>query len=331
MLDVLLVTAGELETWKASPFDEAELVRAHGHVVAMRAAHERGSVRRTLVTGALRSSPVASYLRTGQRVDFMHHSEVPRYVAEVARTRALLPAHPFLRAAWIIDVLGVIHPFVDSNGGTARFMGSLELTRAWLPPLALSWEQRNGSFLVAIVTHDLAMLELVVYRTVQQELARLLLVGDAWSAAWDDRAAGRAGRWTALTDAAWARATGAPTVVDSPGAAGFARLARRGYRLPRATPHCLRWRVPGQVPVQIELAVASVRGGPSAWTIAVLGGSVGDDGALGPVIGPGAGIDEVSPVFVAAASELEADVDARFERWLDARIAQCTKGLSAWM
>jgi hypothetical protein len=326
--DVLLASPDELAAWKTLGLDEASLVRAHGHVIAMRAGLERGAKKRTLVTGALRTGPVFSQHRTGRLVSFIHARELPAQVAQVAASFEALPHHPFMRAAWTMEVLGAIHPFLDGNGGTARFLSSLELARAWLPPLALTAAQRSGAYIEAVVTHDLAALELVLYDTVQQELASLLVGEGGAAAAWDATARERAGRWEGLVDAAWRRAASASVERDDAGASGAARLARRGYRLPlRPAAHRASWRLTGPLPAQLDLAIAPVVGGGRRWQIAVLGASVGEGGELAAYLRR----DETAAVFVAVADEDDADVDLRFGRWLDGRIAQCLRGFATWM
>jgi hypothetical protein len=113
---------------------------------------------------------------------------------------------------------------------------------------------------------------------------------------------------------------------DVAGLDSLARLARRGYRFTRA-PRGVRWRLATPVPAQLELAIASVAGGGSRWLVAMLGASVGDEGMLGATP-----LSEFVPaVFVAAANEDDAEVDARFASWVALRLSQCTRGLAAWM
>ncbi|MGE0867610.1 MAG: Fic family protein [Kofleriaceae bacterium] len=233
VLDVLLLDGAELEGWVAMPLDEPGLVRAHGHVIAMRAGVERGAVNRILATGALRSGPVISHHRSGRMIQFPDPDEMRGYVRTLPQSVERLPLHPFMRAAWISDTLGSIHPFTDANGGTARFLSSLALVRAWLPPLVLSSKQRDSTYITAIVTHDHRALERVIYDAVQTELGTALLAGTGASATWDPASQARATTWIELADQAWCSAVGGQVMREASGAGGLARLARRGYRLAR--------------------------------------------------------------------------------------------------
>jgi len=305
-------------------------LRAHAHVTAMRAGVERSQIRRTLVTGSLRSKPVVTYHRSGQLVTFTPPEELPQRVAELAKIRARLPAHPFARAAWISQAIGAVHPFPDANGGTARFLSSLELARAWLPPLVLTGLQRNTTYVDAIVEadSDLGSLQDLMYDVVQQELGGLLAGGDAAPAVWDEPSRVRADAWTAVVDVAWRAAADLPIVMEEGTSATLARFARRGYRMPGApSPRLVRWTSAAPLPLQLELVVSPVRAGDALWTVASVEGSVGDNGALGPVLHR----EPIATVFVAPPTESDATVIPRFERWLAKRIGQCVRGLASWM
>jgi hypothetical protein len=328
VLGTLHLGRTELDAWKATSLDERGLLRAHAHVTAMRAALERDGSKRKLVTGALRDGPVVSYHRTGRILVFPPASELRAAVAEMATCLAALPSHPFLRAAWISDVIGGLHPFVDGNGGTARFLASLELARAWLPPIVLSSVQRNGAYIDSIVGHDLPRIEHWIYETMQRELANALLSGSGPPITSDAASDRRAERWVAEVDRAWRTTVGVPVDVDEPGPDGIARLVRRGYRMPRTpAPRCVRWSLRDPLPVQLELVITSVGAGGTTWQIAMLGASVARDGALGAML-----LSEWVPgVFIAAASEDDVEVSARFGPWLALRVSQCSRGLAAWM
>jgi len=175
---MMYVGAAELSTWHAMRLDERGLIRAHAHVIAMRAGVERAHLQRTLKAGALRATPVIAHTRGGDLFVFPHASEVKPAVARLASDLDSLPPHPFLRAAWLAHTVGAVHPFVDGNGGTMRLLASLELTRAWLPPFVLTESQRSTSYIDAVAgTRDLLPLLRVLYDVVQQELGALLLAG----------------------------------------------------------------------------------------------------------------------------------------------------------
>ncbi|MGE0546746.1 MAG: Fic family protein [Kofleriaceae bacterium] len=328
VLDTLSILESDLGNWLSMPLDEAGLIRAHRHVIATRAGLERGGTSRILATGSLRSVPVISHHRSGRLIRFAEPDEMRGYVRTLAEAVQRLPQHPFMRAGWISDTLGAIHAFTDGNGGTARFLSSLALARWWLPPLTLSQVQRNSSYIEAIVTHDHHALEHVIYESVQTELARVLLSETGPPAVWDHASRARANRWIDRTDQAWGAAAGGPSVRDEPGAAGLVRMARRGYRLPRSPlPVCTRWTPRVAVPVQFELAIAPVFGGATPWMVAVIGASLGHDGTLGILLHR----EPIVAIFVAVNAEDDDLVDARFERWLAARVDQSLRGLAAWM
>jgi len=234
-------------------------------------------------------------------------------------THRELPEHPFVRAAWIAHAIAAVHPFVDANGGTGRFLASLELSRAWLPPFVVTELQRNTSYIDAMVQADNATaMQHVVYDVVQQELAALLLAGPG--AAWTPSSRERADAWTKRVDAAWRTTSALPSTIEE---GSIARFVRRGYRVPRDA-HLVRWSTP---PMQFELMVAPVVAGDAVWTIASVLASVGDDGALSPLVHR----EPIATVFVAAPSEDEAQVTARFDLWLARRIDHSVRGLTAWM
>jgi hypothetical protein len=315
----------ELATWRATAFDERCLVRAQAHVTATRAGIERSELKRKLVSGGLRDRAVASQHRTGQLLMFPPAGDVPALIAQVAPWLDELPQNPFLRAAWISIVVGAIHPFLDGNGGTARFLSSVELARWWLPPVAILSVQRDGSYIEGVIALDVRRVEQEMYDAVQRGLATALLAGDHSDTVWSDDARRRVERWSALAGLS-VRSVVGPVAGDGAALDGLARLARRGYRFTRA-PRGVRWPLATPVPAQLELVIAAVAGGGAPWLVAMLGASVGDEGMLGATP-----LSEFVPaVFVAAANEDDAEVDARFSSWVALRLSQCTRGLAAWM
>jgi hypothetical protein len=110
--------------------------------------------------------------------------------------------------------------------------------------------------------------------------------------------------------------------------AAISRIVRTGVRLPATpAPMLTSWRVASPVPAQIDLAVAVLRGGPSTWTVAFIGGRAGDHAELGAAIER----QHVATYFVAASEEPDAIVQPRFRRWLDRRLDQIVRGLARWM
>lgn len=334
-LGVLLLSDEELEGWLARPLDEHSLVDAHHHVTSMRAGVEREQVRRHLTGSALRTGAVWAEHRGGARTVFTAAEDVPKHVAQLGAIAAELPAHPFMRASWMLQAIGAVHPFDDANGGTSRFFASLELARVSLPPLVLTVAQRNKSYIDALMesnrTRTVDQIALVVHDAVQGSLASLLLAGDASRASWDVTSHARVDRWFALAERTCRASFGAPleaacSHTDSP--AGIARLGRRGYRLalepaPRGT--SMHLTVP--LPINIDLVVSRLRGGPTSWLVAVLAGSIGERGVLAEV----QGAEPITAMFVTPDNEPDDIVDTRFAHWLDRRVEQCMRGLSPWM
>jgi hypothetical protein len=321
----LHIGAADLATWKTTAFDQRGLIRAHAHVTATRAGVERSDVKRRLVSGTLRDRAVASAHRTGQLLMFPPASDVPEMLATVAPWLAELPPNPFLRAAWIAIVVGAIHPFLDGNGGTGRFLASVELARAWLPPVSISSVQRDGSYIEGVIALDVVRVEREMYETVQRGLATALLAGDHGDTVWDDVTRRRADRLLSHAEL-HARSFLGPVAIGPGGPGTITRLARRGYRFTRS-PRCVQWTLRTPAPAQLELAIAHVVGGGTPWLVAMLGGSLAEDGVLGATP-----LSEWVPaVFVAAAHEDDAEVDARFGNWLALRLSQCIRGLAAWM
>jgi hypothetical protein len=339
--EILLLGRDELAAWLGRRLDRPTLIRAHEHVTSMRVGVERDLSLRQLTTGALRSHTVLAVHRGGARTVFMDASKVAAEVARLGDALERLPAHPFVRAAWLVQAIGAVHPFADANGGTSRFLASLELVRARLPPLVLTVTQRNGPYIDGLMhanqTSELAPLALAFHDIAQQSLATALLAAGGDPAAWDEPARARAERWVAAVDRGWRTAIGAPlagalvrgalATPDQRGAA-IARLLRRGYRVPVAPePRLAHWSLAAPLPVQLDLAVAPVRAGGVVWLVAMVAASVGADGALGSA-GHG---EAVSGAVIAPATEDDAHADGRFEHWLAVRLEQCARGLAHWM
>jgi hypothetical protein len=339
--DALLLDGDDLAAWLARRLDTRSLIRAHHHVTCMRAGLERDLSLRDLTAGVLRSHTVLSLHRGNTRTVFMDPGRVAGEVARIADTLDALPPHPLVRAAWLVQAIGAVHPFADGNGGTSRFVASLELVRAWLPPLMLTVEQRNGSYIAALThsndTGDLGPMVSALYGVAQQLIATALLARGGERGAWDARARASAERWVAMVDRRWRAAIGAPLdgelVRADPAAPGergaaIARLVRRGYRVPIAPePRLAGWRLAAPLPVALDLVIAPVRAAGVAWLVAMMGASAGDGGALGSA----AHGETVAGALIAPATEDDALADARFERWLDARLDQCVRGLARWV
>lgn len=338
-LATLLLSRDELAAWLARRLDPTALVSAHRHATSMRAGIERDLSRRALTTSAFRTGAVWAEHRGGARTVFAAAEDLPVQVEQLCATAAELPAHPFVRAAWLTQAIGAVHPFHDGNGGTSRFLASLELVRASLPPLVLSVAARNRSYIDALMeanrTNTLGRLALVVQDAVQQGVAAALLAGTGEPAAWDARTSERATGWIELADRRWRALLGAPLAdvvvrderTGSQIAPAIARLSRRGYRLPvNPRPRGASWQLPTPEAIQLDLAIAPLRGGTTSWQIAMIAGSIGEDGSLAAIQ---AG-EPVSAMFVAPDTEPDAMVEARFRRWLDVRLEQCVRGLTLW-
>jgi len=307
----------------------------------MRAGVERDLSLRNLAAGALRSHTALSLHRGGTRTVFMDADKAAAEVARLGDVLEALPANPLVRAAWLVQAIGAVHPFADANGGTSRFLASLELVRAYLPPLMLTVEQRNGSYIAALMhsnyTGDLAPLVLASHEVVQQLIAAALLARGGEGAAWDERTRASAERWVAGVERRWRAAIGEPLdeglvradpAAPSERGAAIARLMRRGYRVPIAPePRLARWRLAAPLPVELDLVIAPVRAGGIAWLVAMLGASAGAGGALGST----GHSETVAGALIAPATEDDARADERFERWLELRLDQCVRGLARWV
>lgn len=322
----------ELAEWLGRRLDTNSLIRAHGHVTALRAGVEANLSRRTLITGELRDVPVWTDHHDGTRYMFATVDDVPRLLERAFADSRELPDHPFIRAAWMSQIVGVVHPFVDANGGTARFLASLELARRWLPPFALSSELRNGAYIEAVATRDdLDPLALVVYEAVQQALAGALLAEGGKDGVWDESSQRWAQHGATMADEVVRTSVGDGLRVEHaagqlPGA--LSRLARAGYRLPRVpATSTASWTVASAVPAQLDLAIAPVRAGSTTWMCAALAGRAGEHGELGTAIER----EFVANYFVAPAGEPDAVVHARFGRWLKVRVDQIVRGVARWM
>ncbi len=328
--DALWLTDVQLAAWLQQPLDANAVIRAHRHVTATRAGVEADLSRRKLEPSELRTMDAWTELRDGTRRMFTAADEIPRALSRACSDFAQAPGHPFLRAAWLSQILGVVHPFRDANGGTSRFLASLELAREALPPLVLSYELRNGPYIKSMPIEDnLDPLALVMYEAVQQQLALALLAGRP-RGAWDEQKRVRVERWVASSDAAVRARIGTELAVervaDDDGA--LARIARAGLRMAAVpSPRYTSWRIASPVPAYVDLAKFVVNGGPRDWLGAVITARAGDRGVLGSSVEH----QHVATYFVAADGEADANVDARFARWLDNRLSQIVQGLARWM
>lgn len=344
--EVLLLGRDELAAWLGRRLDPGALLRAHEHVTTMRAGLERDQSHRQLSAGALRSHAVFVLHRGGARTVFMDARRAAAEVARLGDTLGALPEHPLVRAAWLVQAISAVHPFSDGNGGTSRFLASLELLRAHLPPLVLTVALRNGAYVDGLAhatqTNEIGPLSLAFHDMVQQSLAAALLAGGGVRGTWDAALRARAERWAASVDAGWRQAVGAPLdgalvrdELATPAARGavIARLLRRGYRVAAAPEPllahwgCSAWGEAAPLPVALDLAIAPVAAGGVAWLVAMVGAGVGEGGALGSA----AHGEAVSGFVIAPATEDDAHADLRFGRWLAARLDQCVRGLSHWM
>lgn len=329
-LSSLHLQEDELVAWRTGALDEGTLIRAQEHVTTTRAGVEVDTTKRTLITG-LRTARIVANHHDGSRTVYVDASEVRRHVATLAATLRELPPHPILRAAWLLQAIGAIHPFADSNGGTSRFVASLDLSRAALPPFALTALQRELTYVPALMQaneHRLWPLVQIVYESTHQTLAALLLdrVGD--DATWTSHEQARADRWMSIASATWQRALGAassPRTIATRDV--VARFARRGTRLPISPePRCSEWHSAVPLPLQLDLLLVPVRGGDRTWLLGCLDASIGD-GQLAAIVDH----EPVAEYFVAPANEPDDVVDARFSRWNEQRVAQSIRGLARWL
>ncbi len=329
-LSSLHLRASELENWQSAPLDERSLIRAQAHVTAARAGSELDTNKRTLLTG-LRDGAIVANHRDGSRTVYLDAARVPDHVANLGAMFDSLPPHPFLRAAWLTQAIGAIHPFRDSNGGTSRFLCSLELTRAALPPFTLSPLVRGGPYVPALMLanqHRLWPLLQIFYESTQQTLAGVLFSGRGSAARWGPLEESRAERWTSLAEAAWRRALGFE-VSRRALATGVAasRFGRLGARFPIApAPRATEWLSSSPLPLQFDLAISPVVAGGETWLGAVI-----DAGLEGVDLFARPDDEPISTYFIAPANEPDETVDQRFVSWCTQRSAQCVKGFAQWM
>jgi|GEM_PF-4732663 len=294
----------------------------------MRISGESGGAKRAVASNALRTVPVVTHGRDGSIAYFPDAKELPARVARVCRDLETLPEHPFLRAAWISQAVGATHPFVDGNGGTARFLSSIQLTRSHFPPLILSTAQRNGAYIEAIVDADsvgLQPLVQVVYDVVQRELAIALISGAPSATSWSDTSRQRASTRVRCVDQVWNAVVGS-AAVDTREDEIAPLFARRGLRI-AANAGLTRWSSPLEVPVQFVLAISPARGGDETWTVASIAAFVGVREPVAALTPP----DVITAFFVAPDIEPEPLALARLSRWLEFRVGEFVKGLAAWM
>jgi hypothetical protein len=335
-LGELVLGEHELARWLDVRLDRAGVIDAHAHVVSMRAGLERDPSKRTLETDGLRSGGVSARHRGGGRTVFVPADDVPTLVDRLCDQLARMPAHPFLRAAWLVQAVGAVHPFRDANGGASRFLASLELARCQLPPLSLSPAVRNGCYIEALMLSNRSAridgLAQVVADVVQRGIAGVLLGGVATRAAWSPRLVHRAQRWREVITDAWRDAVGEPLASalgrGDPAPGARERLIGRGYRIPALpAPQLTTWSLRAPVPVHLDAMIAPVRAGDTCWLVASVAGSVGHDGGLGAVH-----LDEsVGSVLVAPEDEPDAVADVRFDRWVGRRLGQYVQGLAHWI
>lgn len=328
-LSSLHLSDAELAEWQRLALDERTLIRAQAHVTATRAAAEIDTTKRTLIAG-LRNGPIVANHRDGSRTEYVDAAEVSKHVASLPAMFDLLPQHPILRAAWLTQAIGAIHPFRDSNGGTSRFLSSVELSRGALPPFILTKALREGAYVPALMLanqHQMWPLLQIHYECVHQTLASTLLAGSGGYGDWQQQEIARAARWTSLVDREWTHRLGTDSTRCVADERVFARFARRRVRLPMVpTPRCFEWKAVVPLPLQLDLVIAPVRAGETAWLVAAIDASIGDGEIAAATDG------EAIPVyFVAPENESDEVVDLRFAAWSAQRIEQCVRGFARWI
>ncbi|MFN0250306.1 MAG: Fic family protein, partial [Kofleriaceae bacterium] len=263
--------------------------------------------------------------------EYLVAAEVSHHVAQLASSIDALPDHPFVRAAWLTQAIGAIHPFRDSNGGTSRFLCSIELSRASLPPFTLTRLLREGPYVPALMLanqHQLWPLLEIFYESIHQTLAKVLLSGVGNHASWSSEEDARTARWASSAGSIWQSALGFDAAKREVAVEiVLGRLARRGARFPIVPdPRCSEWYSNSPMPLQLDLAITPMRGGDETWLVASIDASL-DDGELA------ANVDRepVATYFVAPSNEPDEIVDARFTSWCSQRARQCVRGLARWM
>lgn len=315
--------------WRTATLDEKALIKAQRHIVAARAGVERQTASRLLATGFRTNTVIATY-RDGWSTEYMAASDVAAHTARLGRQYEELPAHPFVRAAWLLQAVGAIHPFRDSNGGTARFLSSIALARAFLPPFAITAAQREGSYIAALMhanRNRLGPLVEIVYGSMQQTVADLLLGQACHPDRWTELSRRRAERWTDILSTAWRTALGASaTIADVTRDAIVARVVRGGTRLPLSPEaHTVEWHSVDPLSVRLDVAITPVRGGPESWLCVGLESSVDLDQHV-------ANQDEMSTRnFVAPSNEPDGVADERFAAWCTQRISLFVRGIAEWL
>lgn len=112
-------------------------------------------VKFSLAKGAYKRRPNSVVLPSGERHEYCPPEHVDAEMDRlVALYHSLPEGLPEVRAAWLHHAFTQIHPFEDGNGRVARALASIDFIRARLFPLVIERQQRDESYVPALIAAD---------------------------------------------------------------------------------------------------------------------------------------------------------------------------------
>lgn len=138
-------------------------------------------VRIPLPRGVWKRRPNSVVLPSGERHEYCPPEQVATEIDRLIALYHQIPEHlPEVRAAWLHHAFTQIHPFEDGNGRVARALASIDFIRARLFPLVIERQQRDASYVPALIAADGGDLRpLVALFTSRQERAVRKAISEA--------------------------------------------------------------------------------------------------------------------------------------------------------